>query len=60
MKIRILNDGGFYEIRDREFPLEVEAERYDGGGFDVPESEFGLSTNGEPFFFLDSEVEVIE
>ncbi len=60
MKIRLLNDGGFHELSELTYPKEVEATRYKSCGFDVPESEFGIQTNGEPFFFLDSEVEVVE
>lgn len=60
MKIRLLNDGGFPELADKKFPMEVDGKRWRNCGYDVPESEFGISTDGWPFFFLDSEVEVIE
>lgn len=60
MKVKLLNDGGFHELSDKTFPMIVDGVRYKNCGYDVPESEFGISTAGEPFFFLDSEVEVAE
>lgn len=60
MKIKLLNDGGFCELYDKAFPMVVEGVRYKNCGYDVPEAEFGISATGEPFFFLDSEVEVVE
>lgn len=60
MKIKLLNDGGYHELQDEKFPFEVNAERCrDASGYEAQESEFGIKTGGKPFFFLDSEVEVV-
>ena len=35
MKIKLLNDGGYGDIENVKFPVEVEAEPWSNDGFDV-------------------------
>lgn len=66
MKIKLLNNGGYGDMEDVKFPVEVEGANWEDSGFDVSGSEI-IRVGGDArywnanvhYFWLNEEVEVL-